>query len=90
MGDYQNCVIDANSKCMKSTVALLNANAAQLPCFDGALSEDECVDLYTFSLFSGKVDDRTLLKQMFGQQKDIFKVLLERSRSVYSNVPLAS
>jgi len=78
------CMMNAGNNCITPTVALLNANADRLPCFDDALSEEECVDLYTFALFGGKVEDRKLLKLMSSEQKNIYKVLLERQRSALS------
>jgi hypothetical protein len=87
---YFSCAMNVPQKCLAPTVALLNQNSARLPCFDGALSEDECVDLYTFSLFAGKVDDNDLLRTVYGQQRDIFKVLLERQRADFSALSLAS
>ena len=81
MRNYVACIKKSDLFCASKAVALINTDAQSLSCFDGKLSKTECADLHTLALFGGKVEDRQLLSYIHSEQRNIFKVLLEKQKA---------
>ncbi|CDW72617.1 UNKNOWN [Stylonychia lemnae] len=71
---YFTCISGVAQSCMKTGVANLNLYSADLPCFDGTVSADECADLFAVALFG---DANPSVFKMT-QNRELFKVLLEK------------